>query len=547
MPPGGTVSQRPHDQAPEARIRPRRWFTWVWAVPIASAALLLWLAWNALAGRGPAITVSFKEAQGLLPGQTKILHRSVEVGTVESLELTPDMSRVLVHARMKRVAAPYLTDTTRFYVVVARVGIGGISGLSTIVSGNYIEMYPGQHGPSRREFVGLDEPPALPPDEPGTTFVLHTTGLGSLSAGAPVTYNGVNVGQVQGYALAHDGQTVTITTFVRTPYDRLVHPETRFWSAGGLDVSVGAQGMQVRASSWQELLTGGVAFETPPEALQGARSLAGAQFDLFEDRKAALRALRGPGLVYVADFSGNVRGVELGSPVELEGMEVGEVTQARLRYDPAHHRLVTQVTFSIDPTKVQILEMPGQAAASRGQVVSDWLDTLVRHGLRAQVTDVSLLTGSKLIALDMVPDMKPARMQRAGTVVKVPTAGSGDLAALLRSARGLIGNLSAATSGPELTNALRSLDRTLAHLDQLTREVDPDVRSLVVSLRKTSDAAQGTMSTVQGLLGNGVAADSDVPQLLRELTEAVRSVRELADYLDRHPEALLRGRSKDSE
>jgi paraquat-inducible protein B len=540
------MSQRPNDPDPEARIRPRRWFAWVWAVPIASAAMLLWLAWNALAARGPSITVSFKEAQGLQPGQTKILHRSVEVGTVESLELTADMSRVLVHARMKRVVGPYLTDTARFYVVVPRVGIGGISGLSTIVSGTYIEMYPGQRGSSRTEFIGLDEPPALAPEEPGTTFVLHTAQLGSLSGGATVTYNGVNVGQVQGYSLAPDGQSVTITAFVRAPYDRLVHPESRFWNAGGFDVSVGAQGVQLRAGSWQELLVGGVSFETPPEALPGAASPAGAHFDLYENRKAALRALRGPGLVYVADFSGNVRGVDLGSPVELQGMEVGEVSQARLRYDPAHHTLMTQVIFSIDPSKVKILQMPGPAAASRSQVVSDWLDTLVRHGLRAQVTDVSFLTGSKLIALDMVPDMKPGRMERAGALVRLPTAGSGDVAGLLRSARGLIDHLSAATSGPELTRALRSLDRTLAHLDQLTSEVDPDLKSLVVSLRKTSDAAHDTMSTVQGLLGNGVTADSDVPQLLREVTEAVRSVRELADYLDRHPEALLRGRRKGS-
>jgi len=540
------MSQDRPDREAEARVHARRWFAWVWAVPIASAALVLWLAWSTLAERGPSITISFGAAQGLQPGQTKIQHRSVDVGTVESVELTPDMSRVLVHARMTRAAAPYLTDATHFYVVVPRVGIGGISGLTTIVSGTYIEMYPGKTGAPRSEFVGLDEPPDLAPEVPGRSFVLHAPELGSVTRGAPISYNGVNVGEVEAYSLASDGQSVTMTAFVRWPYDRLVHSQTRFWNAGGVDLSVGTQGVRLRAGSWQELLVGGIAFETPREVLEGPPSAQGTNFDLYENRVAALRALRGPGLVYVADFSGNVRGVGLGSPVELQGTEVGEVQQAHLRYDSERRSLVTEVTFWVDPEKVQILGMPDPDGAERSAVVSEWLDQLVRRGLRAAVTDESWLTGSKLLALDMVEDMKPGRMQRSGGLIRVPTAGSSDLAGVLRSARGLVSHLEQATSGPALAHALRSLDHTLTRLDELTREVSPDVKSLVASLRRTSAAAQDTMGTVQGLMGNNVPADSDVPQLLREVTAAARAVRELADYLDRHPEALLRGRGKDS-
>jgi paraquat-inducible protein B len=536
-----------HEDERYARVRPRRWFAWAWAVPIAAAALLVWLAWNALGERGPAITISFKAAQGLQPGQTKIRHRSVDVGTVESVELTTDMSRVLVHARMTRTAAAYLTDTTRFYVVVPRVGFEGVSGLATIVSGTYIEMYPGKSGAPREVFVGLDEPPTLPPEEPGTSFILKAPDLRSVSRGAPIAYNGVDVGYVEGYSLAGDGQSVTLTAFVRAPYDKLVHPETRFWSVSGIELTLGAQGIQVRAGSWQELLVGGLAFETPAVALEGAASPQGAEFDLYENRKAAQRALKGPGLVYIADFPGSVRGIDLGSPVELQGMEVGEVRQADLRYDRARRTLLTQVIFSIDPVKVQILDMPGLQGADRKQEVSDWLEMLVECGLRAQVTDVSFLTGSKLIALEMIPGMKPGRIQRAGALTRIPTAGSADLTGTLRSARELIGHLNAATQGPELTRSLRSLDHTLARLDQLTSQVDPDLQSLIVSLRQTADAAQGTMSSVQGLMGASVPADADVPRLLTEVTRAARAVRELADYLERHPESLLRGRGKDGQ
>lgn len=539
----------PEAPPPEARIQPRRWFAWVWAVPITAAALVLWLLFTTVLGRGPSITISFKVAQGLQPGQTKIQHRSVEVGTVESVELTPDMSRVVVHARMKRATTPYLRDSTRFYIVVPRVGFSGISGLTTIVSGIYIEMYPGQTGEPRREFTGLDEPLPLAPDSPGTPFELHAPDLGSVSSGAPVTYNGVTVGQVRGYALAGDGQSVSISLFVRAPYDRLVHPQTRFWNISGLEVSIGAQGVRLRAGSWQELLIGGIAFETPPDALWTAPSRGGEVFNLYANRDAALRALRGPGLEYVADFPGNIRGIGLGSPVELQGLEVGEVRQANLRYDSKRHRLVTQVTFSIDPGKVLIQGMPGAspgtAERQSEQQVDGWIRNLVKHGLRAQVTDASVLTSSKLLTLSMT-EGPPGHLEREGRLVKLPTAPSGDLSELLASARGLVSNLQHATAGPELRSSLRSLQRTLDHLDTLTRTTGPDLQSLVVSLRQAADAATGTLSGVQVLMGSQVSGDSDLPRLLSEVTRAARAVRELADYLEQHPESLLRGRDGSS-
>src|SRR3954470_20454998 len=184
------------DGEPQARLRAHR-FNWVWLFPIGAAAIVAWLAWRNLAERGPAITISFRNVDGLQAGQTKIQHRNVDLGTVESLELTPDMSRVIVHARMTRQATSHLTPNTRFAIIAPHVGVGGISGLSTLVSGSYIEMYPGKPSDeSKRDFVGLDEPPALAPDTKGRSFTLLANDLGSLTRGSPISYNGINVGEV---------------------------------------------------------------------------------------------------------------------------------------------------------------------------------------------------------------------------------------------------------------------------------------------------------------------------------------------------------------
>src|SRR6185437_7112588 len=222
----------PSEREDEARVRPRRWLVWVWVVPIVAAGLVVWLAWRSLADRGPMITIAFKDAEGLQAGQTKIQHRDVDVGTVQEVELTPDMSRVIVHARMTRQAAEYLNENTRFYIVAPHVGVGGISGLSTIVSGSYIEMYPGKDGEEQLHFVALDEPPILPPDTQGRSFTLQAPDLGSLTRGSPISYSGVSVGEVEGYTLAPDGTQVTVAAFIRAPWDKLVHPQTRFWNAG---------------------------------------------------------------------------------------------------------------------------------------------------------------------------------------------------------------------------------------------------------------------------------------------------------------------------
>ncbi|MGH8201472.1 MAG: intermembrane transport protein PqiB [Steroidobacteraceae bacterium] len=413
-----------HPEEPsEARVRPHRWVTWVWIVPIVAAGVVVWLTWRTIAERGPEITISFSAAQGLQPGQATIQHLNAVVGTVTSLRLSPDMRRVIVHARMVRQTTPYLTDSTIFYVVTPHLGVGGISGLSTIVSGSYIEMYPGKDGRPRRKFVGLDNAPIVAPDSPGRSFTLRTADLSSLTEGSPVTYRGIEVGVVTAYALAADGHEVNVTTFIRAPHDRLVHPETHFWNAGGVSMTLGASGLQLRANSWQQLLAGGVAFDTPPAELAATPSAAGSVFQLYENHQAAM------------------------------------------------------------------------GAPSASPVLGDTLRNLNQ---------------------------------------------------VMKNLNGVLGNVNKATAGPQLRDAIASLNRVLTHLDRLTVEAQPNLNDLLKSLRATSDDVQRTLALIQDRAGGTQASSTDLPQLMSELSQAARSVRELADYLDRHPDAILRGRKAES-
>jgi paraquat-inducible protein B len=536
----------PAAEEPRARVSRARPLSLVWVVPIIAAAVVIGLGWRALVLRGPSITISFDAGEGIQSGQTRIRRKDVDLGTVESVRLTRDLSRVIVRARMLRSAAPYLNERTQFWIVRPRVSAEGISGLSTLVSGVYIEMNPGG-GASKSEFAGLEQPPVLQPDTPGRSFTLHATQLSSLNQGTAIFYRGLSVGEILGYTLDQKTQKIDIYAFVRAPYNRLVHADTRFWNASGLDISLGAQGVHMVASSWQQLLSGGVEFHTPASAMAEPPSPGGAEFRLYDDKNAAEKDPRGNALTYEVDFTGAVAGIEHGTPVELLGAQIGQVKSVELEYDDHSHILHTPVLVAIDPARVKVVNGPERSADELAEDFKAHMEEWVKHGLRARLTSASLLTGQQVVSLDMVPDAPAARIERVGSQLRIPSAPSVDIAQILESVHSVLRHIDRATAGPELSHAIQGLDRTLTHLDQITTEVAPQIQPLITSLRESADAAQRTLQQAGNVLGSNAPQSSDLPRLMQELTDAARSVKALADYLDRHPEALIRGKQKESE
>jgi paraquat-inducible protein B len=533
---------------PTAQLRPRRWFSWIWLTPLIALSIVSWLTIRALAERGPLITISFSDAEGIQAGDTKIRHKDVDLGTVESIYLSRDMSRVFVRARMRRSVSAHLNANTRFWIVRPRVGVAGISGLSTLVSGSYIEMYPSpeqENAKLQRSFVGLDDPPALTPDTPGRSFTLRTDDLGSLTGGSPVSYRGVPVGEVEGFQLDPSGKQISVFAFVRAPYQKYVTSQTRFWNSGGIDVAVGVQGLRFRASSWQQLISGGVSFDTPNSAPAAPESQAGAVFRLYENQYNAQREPRGHTLVYRARFPGGGGDIGPGSSVQLEGAEVGEVTDSRLQFDDASQSLITRVTIEIDPSRLEIVHGRTAINADPAQALEHRLATLVTRGLRAHLVAANFLTGNKVVALDMMHHLPPAHIAQVDGFAELPVTRSTDLSTILGSVQQLLHRLDAATAGPELGHAIKELDRTLTNLEHVTAEVEPQLNPLMSSLREAAQAAQRALQAANNVLGTSAASGADLPRLIRELTEAARSLRDLADYLERHPESLIRGRPGD--
>ena len=556
----------------EAQAVPRR-LSVIWLAPAFALAVVAYLAWHTLVQRGPAITIRFASADALTAGESEIRHKGVRVGTVEGLELSQDLSEVIVHARMTRAVTAHLTRSTRFWIVTPHVGTSGITGLNTLVSGAYIEMYPGD-GEAQRDFVGLEDPPLLQPDTAGRAFTLTEDELGAIGPGTPINYRGVAVGQVEGYALDAVGQHVNVYAFVRAPYDALVHDDTRFWDASAIDVSAGPQGIRVRLNSVQQLVTGAIGFDTPQpgDVLPNTQAVASATaaqappgpaatksaltptpeaaadkvFALYESQAIALRNHSGPRLTYSLRFDESAAGLQVGTAVTLRGVEIGAVTQAQLAYDAKTGTLFESAKMSIDPGVVQVVGAPHGDPAEQSTAVREGLARLVTRGLRAQLITASFLTGQKVIGMDIVHDAPPAKLQPDVDNPEFPTTRATDVDAIMQSLQNPLHHIDAATAGPALGNAVKNLDATLGHLEQITRDVQPQIKPLIASLEATADAAQVAAQSASGTLGPDGALATQLPGLLQQGSDAARSLRELADFLQRHPEALLNGRREAS-
>jgi paraquat-inducible protein B len=533
------------DELPEVEVKKRRGISLVWLIPLVAGAIAIWLGYTTLQEKGPTIRIVFDNAEGLEAGKTRVRYRNVEVGLVDQVRLSEDLSHIVVTASLDKSMAAHMTDGTRFWIVRPRIGFGGVSGLGTLLSGAYVEFDPGEGRPAL-DFVGLPEPPPLTSRVPGTQFVLHTDHLGSIGRGAPVYYRNIPVGKVLGYELAEDKQNLTVDVFVDAPNDRLVRPGSRFWNASGVNVSVGADGVDVAMESLEALLAGGIAFDTPDIDKPGEPAAAGTSFPLFASLNAVTEAGYTEQIPYLVHFDGSVRGLRAGAPVEFRGIRVGSVTDVRLEFVKDAVRI--PVTLEIEPQRFGV-----KLSAATAQPYAT-MATLVERGLRAQLASANLLTGELLVDLDFHPGSPPATLDRSGAYPEIPSvpaeleamtasvsAALSKLAALplpelVADLRQTIESVDALVSSPDTKQAVGALNQAAVRLNALIGTLDQRVGPLFVQ-------AQAALASADGMVGANAPLRYDVNALLKELTGAARSIRLFADYLERHPEALLRGKA----
>ena len=332
----------------------------IWAIPVVTIVIGAWLAWSTISQRGPLITITFETAEGLQAEQSHVKHKDVDMGVVQKISLTPDLKRVLVTVRMNREAEPLLTANAEFWVVRPRFFAGCDQRPANIVLRllHRSAAVAGRRRSPERDFVGLENPPVLQSDVPGRTFLLKATRIGSLNLGSPILFRDLRSGEILGWDVGEMAREITIHVFVREPFDKYVHDNSRFWNASGAKVQLGANGLQLQIQSLRAVVLGGIAFETPDDSKVTEESQADHAFQLFDDEDAAEASTFKRSVPFVANFSSSVSGLAAGSPVTLRGLKIGEVSSVSLVYDRTRDNVIVPVHFTLEPGRIAMLDLP---------------------------------------------------------------------------------------------------------------------------------------------------------------------------------------------
>lgn len=537
------------DEIPQARAeaKPRHRLPLIWIVPLVAVLVGGWLVVKTILEKGPTATITFRTAEGLEVGKTKIKFKDVEIGVVKNIRLSPDRTGVVVTAQFVKSAGGFLVAGTRFWVVRPRVSGGGVSGLGTLLSGAYIGADIGKSAEPKDEFTGLEVPPVLTAGLPGREFVLHADDLESIGYGTPVYFRRLQVGEVTAYELDPNGTGVRIRIFVHAPYDRFVTTETRFWQASGIDVTLDAAGIRVDTQSLSSILLGGVAFASPPDAPPAEPAPAQSAFKLSANRvdafvKSDRRIQR-----WVLIFNESVRGLQVGAPVDFRGITVGEVVKISINYVPSLGRVDIPVELRVFPDRLSSRLRQKLADPTFAQTKAR-LDSWVARGFRGQLRTGNLLTGQKYVALDFFPNAKKAAINWDAPIAELPTLPGGfeELQATLTSIAAKLDKLPYDEIARDLHAALQSVDTTLKGVDQLVQrlnaETAPEFKASLEDLRRTLTAAEKMLAAAQSTIEPRGALAVEAREALHEVGRAAAALRALADYLERHPEALIRGK-----
>jgi len=514
-----------------------------------------WLAYKTISEKGPTITITFEDGAGLEAGKTKIKYKSIEVGTIKSVDISRDLSGVLVTAELSKRFEEYLTENTNFWVVRPQIGLGGISGLETLVSGDYIGIDP-RPGPPALSFTGLEKPPGVTKDEEGATFQLRAKALGSCHPGTPIFYHDIQVGRVLSHKLEQDGEGVLIDIFIQAPHHLRVRDSSRFWQISGFEISVGAEGLDVKMGSLASLLSGGVAFDSPDIAGGSSEpSNPGTVFKVFKNFasiKEEKYVVKRPVLV---NFEGSVRGLSVGAPVVFRGIKIGSVTDIAVKFDPDNFEIEIPVLLELQPDRITLKKTVKNLEKKMSPYVI--LKKFVERGMRAQLQTGSLLTGQLYVEFAFHPDLPRQSLIMTGKYPEIPAVPATmdqlrrtvtDLMAEIRKmpldkiAQEILGTVQGTNhlvNSPEAQEAVHHLNAALGNVEKLTGGLDQRVHSLTVSMETTL----AKVRTVLEVADPHSPAAVNMNSALEELASAARSIRLLADYLEQHPESLVHGKS----
>lgn len=549
---------------PEMDVRPAKRSPWrnlslVWVVPLLALIVSIGVAWQSYNNKGTLITITFKDAAGITPKDTTIRFKDVIIGAVEDVNFSKDMSSVEVSARINKDVAATLNEDTLFWVVRPEVSARGISGLSTVLSGVYIDSaWTPTENASVNAFDGLSETPLIRPGHEGTRVKIRSKNGSSLTPGAPVFFRGMEVGRLDTPRLSETGDSTDVEAFINAPFDKFLTTDSRFWNVSGFSVTLGPDGLNLNVASLGSLLTGGVAFENTVSG--GSPVTNDTMFRLFADESAArdsiFTQLSANSVTMSVIFKESVSGLASGAPIEFRGLRVGQVTSigAFIVTNPVGRSVNMRALISIDPQSLG-LEADASAEATRSFIAG-----LVSDGLRARLATTSIFSAALKIELADIPDATDESMRDDADGTPIIPSIASELPDFTATAEGVLERVNklpieevmnqaislmasieaiASAKGTQLApdavlgliedaRGLIGKEDTQAIPGELLGVI-ADLRSIVAELKDRGlvDQLSSALTSLDSAAGDIATASGDLPKLVEDLRAIATKVNDL--------------------
>jgi paraquat-inducible protein B len=525
----------------QAQIKESNAISKAWIVPLVALSIGLWMVYYQWTNQGPLITIEFNTAEGLEADKTKIKTRDVDIGVVKKIELKPDLTGVIVTARIDQGAASLLRQGSNFWIVTPRVSLSGVTGLSTLLSGPYITMEPSETGEEVLNYVALAEPPVTPDGADGLHITLNSDDEFAFKAGDPIIYKGLKVGEFDSIYFNLEERIVYYNAFIKAPYDKLITENTKFWNVSGVRFDLEAGGIKVQTGSLETLLTNGVTFGIPEGMTSGNPITERAFFDIFPDYEAAVDERYKLGVNFVIMIDDTVRGLTVGAPVEYRGLEVGEVIEINPP-GPINQGLLDvgypiPVIISVQPRRIQQPDNQQGMDFVLEQTLN-WID----KGFRATLKTGNILTGALFVDLQHYHDAEPAEVGSYLGYHIIPTR-SNEFAQLAQKVSDMLDTINRIPFEKLSNDAellLNEMNTTVKSFDGMATSVNQILDD--VHQQKIAANLNQTVKSLDILLkdfSSGSKSHSELINSMQQLQKTFKELTPLLQQLNRNPNSLI--------
>ena len=534
--------------------------TSIWIVPFIALIIAGWLGYKHFAERGPEIKILFQKNEGLIAGQSVVKFRNIPVGKVTKIDVAEKSDGVVVTVRMKnKRSKPYLTEEAKFWIVKPEVGISGVSGLDTLLSGTYINVYSKTGGKNfKKEYIGLTQP--YRDTMEGEYFHLVSANGEYTSVGTPIYYKNIKVGQVEYLYLGLDNKNIHVIVFIDKQYAAYVHNDSKFWTRNTLNVNFAKGNLDINIAPVRYLLEGGIVFSSSGKD-KNSSVAHGRIFPLYVSKTHADSTTIGSVAKCIKKFvlltDETIANLRVQSPVRFDGFDIGWVSDIQISYSRASHKMLGKILLSIDTS---VFEDKYETNSS-GVIKSTGLANLyqaVEEGLRAKITALDPITNMLFIDLTFKHQDGNGSIVQDGKYAQLPMASQSStgimasmtqildklnnlpLEKLLASVNKVVDD----TAEP-IANAnevLIDLKKTVENLNALTNkksfiampdEVNKALKELTRTLKTTKKVVKG--------YGNDSILNKQLSHTLEILTKTSQEMQVFLRMLNRKPDSLIFG------